>query len=187
MKKAFISISSLALVAALSIASFATGVFATDASASTTTDSSSTNMEQRQKPDGMSAEKLKTMLSQLVTDGTITQDEADEAYSLATADDSTKADLSKLTDTVKEALKSSMTQKSQLCSGLTDEQTTKVTTAVKESFETTIASLVSDGTITQDQADKIISNVENMAQGGQGGQGGPGENADAAANTSTAS
>lgn len=178
MKKSIATICSLAVVAVLSIASLTTGAFAADVTTQSNTTPPSQN-EQRQKPGSMSSENFKTMLAKLVTDGTITQSQADEAYSLATADDAAKVDFSKIPDAVKEAMKptsshtedetSTTIKTHSWCDGLTDDQNSKITQAVDESFKTAIAALVSDGTLTQDQADKIIASKENkkgMQMGG---------------------
>jgi predicted nucleic-acid-binding protein len=156
MKKKPISICSLIIVAVLSlVAVFTTSVFATEFAATT-----KPGIEHKKNYKN-SSEHLKKILNGLVADKTISQADADKAYALATADDKTKADFSKLPQAIKDALKAKRATKVPFgCEGLTESQRTKIRTAINESYKNAIDSLVKDSTITQEQADKIIANRE---------------------------
>jgi polyhydroxyalkanoate synthesis regulator phasin len=148
MKKRLVSICSIAVILAISIAMFATGVLASEATSTENGNGSEPKLEQRRNRLS-STEHLKNMLDTLVADGAITQTEADEAYALATADDATKADFSKLPQAVKDALQAKMPQKSGAGQKLNFDSAQRL--------KNLLSCLVSDGTITQEAADEAYA------------------------------
>jgi polyhydroxyalkanoate synthesis regulator phasin len=95
------------------------------------------------------AAALKSGIAELVDDGTITQEQADQMI---------------------------QGRKMMPAPLLTDDQRASLTDEVKSIFESKLADLVDDGTITQEQADELQNGpgAMGMGPGGPGGRGGRG-------------
>jgi len=100
---------------------------------------------------------MKATLAQLVSEGKITQADADAAYKLI-SESTGRIDFSTLPQTVQDALKANHPM--QNAAGLTDEQHTALQTAMEANLKTALQALVTDKTITQVQADAITAHTK---------------------------
>jgi len=104
--------------------------------------------------------KIKAILDQLVADSKITQAEADTAYQQI-SQSTGRIDFSTLPQAVQDALKAQMDQKKpDIFANLTDAQRTAIQTTMDASLKTALQALVANNTLTQAQADAIVSHTK---------------------------
>ena len=132
--------------------------------------------EQREAVQQVQADSRKEAVAELVDDGTLTQDQADQMEQGKRM----MRDLN-LTEEQKEAVKIKVAGNGSACS-LTTEQRTALNEAVKSKMERKLAELVDDGTLTQELADELLNHRGGLRMGpggkhgnGFGGRPGTGE------------
>lgn len=100
--------------------------------------------------------RFQVMLDRLVTAGTITQAQADEAFAVISAS-TDGVDLQKLPEAVRTALIAQYKADKDIIKALTPEQRDAIKSAMDAGMKDAIAKLVTAGTLTQEQADKLLS------------------------------